>query len=92
MFESRYKNMGLAMASGAPGAKSAPRRSKPITFAKGNVQLFNLENIAMNPIGILLFDPSFNIRYTYDSKLRFEKLSELKVGVLRAACDADFEI
>ena len=35
-------------------AKSAPRRSKSTTFAKGIFQLFNLQKIAMNPIG----DPS----------------------------------
>ena len=35
-------------------AKSAPRGSKSITFAKGNFQLFNLQKISMNPIG----DPS----------------------------------
>ena len=29
---------------------------------------------------------------TYVSKVQFEKLSELQVGVLRAACDTDFEI
>ena len=37
-----------------PRAKSAPRRSKSTTFAKGIFQFFNLQQIAMNPIG----DPS----------------------------------
>ena len=37
-----------------PRAKSAPRGSKSTTFAKGIVQLFNLQKIGMNPVG----DPS----------------------------------
>ena len=34
--------------------------------------------------GILPFYP-LNLRYTYDSKLKFEKLSQLEVGVLSVA-------
>ena len=41
-------------ASSPPRAKSAPRGSKSTTFAKGIVQLFNLQKIGMNPVG----DPS----------------------------------
>ena len=72
---------GPESGSGVPGPKSVPRGSKSTTFAEGKVQLFNLQKIAMNPIGILPFY-LFNIRYTYDSKLQLEKLSELEVGVL----------
>ena len=66
--------------SGALGRTSVRRASEWTTFTKGIFQFFNLPKIAMNPIG----DPSvlpFNIRYIYDSKLQFEKLLELEVGV-----------
>ena len=46
--------IGAKSRSGAPGPKSAPRRSKSTTFAKGIVQLSNRQKIAMNRIG----DPS----------------------------------
>ena len=61
--------------------KGAPRRSKSTLFAKGIFQLFDLQKIAMNPIGDSSVLP---IQYpiTYDSKLQLEKLSELEVGVL----------
>ena len=41
---------GAKSGSGAPGPKSAPKRSKSITFTKGIYQLLNLQKIAMNPI------------------------------------------
>ena len=50
----QWSLIGAKSGSGAPGPKSAPRRSKSTTFAKGIVQLFNLRKVAMNPIG----DPS----------------------------------
>ena len=75
--------IGAKSGSGAPGPKSAPRRSKSTTFAKGIFQLFNLQQIVMNPIG----DPSvlpiqYPIYITYDSKLQLERRSDLEVGVL----------
>ena len=51
---SQRSRIGAKSGSGAPGPKSAPRRSKSTTFAKGIFQLSNLQKIAMNPIG----DPS----------------------------------
>ena len=51
--QNRFRK-GPRSGSGAPGPKSVPRGSKSTTFAKGNVQLFNLQKVAMNPIG----DPS----------------------------------
>ena len=45
---------GAISASGAPEPKSDPRCSKSIAFTKIMYQLFNLQNIVMNPIG----DPS----------------------------------
>ena len=76
---------GSNRASSAPRPKSAPRGSKSTTFAKGIVQLFNLQKIGMNPIGDPSVLPTQFPIYTYDSKLKFEKLSQLEVGVLSVA-------
>ena len=48
------RQIGVKSASSPPRPKSAPRGSKSTTFAKAIFQLFNLQKIAMNPIG----DPS----------------------------------
>ena len=53
-FRLRPATKSIKTAAGAPRPKSAPRGSKSTTFANGNVQLFNLQKLAMNPIG----DPS----------------------------------
>ena len=77
--QNRFRK-GAKSASGAPGPKIAPRGSKSVTFAQGLFQLFNLQQIDTNPIRDRSFDHS-NIRYICGSKLQFEKLSELEVGV-----------
>ena len=41
----------------------------------------NFEKLLRIQWGILPFYP-FNLRYTYQTKLKFEKLSQLEVGVL----------
>ena len=66
--------------SGAPGPESAPRGAKSTTFAEGIFQPFNLPKFFPNPVR----EPSvflFNVRYTYNTKLKLEKSSELEVGV-----------
>ena len=57
--QNRFRK-GPQSGSGAPGPKSAPRGSKSNTFAKGNVQLFNLQTIDLNPI-----EESFVLPFQY---------------------------
>ena len=74
-----------------PGTQSAPRGSKWTNFVKGNVQLFNLKKMLRIKFGNLPFN-FFNIRYTYDSKLQFEKLRNWRLVSCELHFDTDFEI
>ena len=74
-----------------PGAKSAPRSSKLTIFVKGNVELFNLQQMVWIQYGNLPFKP-FNIRYTYDSKLQLEKFRNWRLVSCELHFDTDFEI
>ena len=78
------RRIGVKSASSPPRPKTAPRGSKSTTFAKGIFQLFNVQTIGMNPIGVLPFY-LLHLRYTYKTELKFEKLSQLEVGVLSVA-------
>ena len=68
----------------APGIKSAPRGSKSTDFAKGILQLFNLQQMLWIQYGNLLLNP-FIIWHTYDSKLQLEKFLESEIGVFWVA-------
>ena len=67
--------------SGAPGPKSAPRGSKSTTFANGFFQPFSPLKFFLNPIGESPFYHS-HVRYTDETKRKFEKSSASEVGVL----------
>ena len=64
---------------GAPDQKVLPEVRNRSLFSKGFGQLFELGNPSLISSASLQFD-SLNIRYTYQSKLQFEKFFESEVG------------
>ena len=61
------------------GTRRCSQRFEIDHFCQAIVQLFSLPKFFLNPVGNFRFYPS-NVRYTYNTRLKLEKCSELEVG------------